>query len=472
MAAREGRNPAPRHAIGNFPATIAAMAGAQTTCVAPPRRVWGWAVQLYSLRSGRDAGVGDLGTLRPLAEWSAAHGASFTLLSPLHALTPGSDSPYYPTTRCFRDVNCLPGFGTAGPRDGLVDRQSAREIKLRDLAAAATAAAPSAARREFVDEQGELLRAFAAFQVLAGKLGWDYREWPADLRSDPKRSAASVWSGSREEAEFFCFVQWAIDDALRELAELGCLPVNDIAVGVDPGGFDAWWWQEAVVPAMSVGAPPDAFNADGQDWGVAVFDPEWLRTADDDPWTRAWRLAARHAVGLRIDHVMGISRQFWIRHGSTPADGEYTAYPFEELLSRLVAVSRETGTWVVGEDLGTIQPGLRPRLAAAGVMSTKVIRFEEEPPAAWPELALATASTHDLPPLTTGVDEAHRALADSPCLAVAATMEDTLGVEQPPNRPGVDDPRNWRQSLPLTVEEMLHDPRLQRTADLMHLRSG
>lgn len=446
------------------------MAPKETTCVVPADRVWGWAAQLYSLRSDTDAGVGDLGALGTLAAWSAAQGAAFVLLSPLHALALGGESPYYPTSRCFRDVNCLAGVGAAGPRVGLVDRASARALKLCDLAAAA-AAPPSSDRTRFIDEQGDLLRGFAAFQVLAGKLGWNYQDWPADLRTEPRRAAESVWSKAADEAEFFCFVQWAIDEALRELASMGCLPVNDIAVGVDPGGFDAWWWQEAVVPGVSVGAPPDQFNADGQDWGVAVFDPDWLRTAEDDPLTRAWRLASRHAAGLRIDHVMGLSRQFWIAHDATPADGEYATYPLEELLDRLVAVSRDTDTWVVGEDLGTVQPGLRPQLAARGVMSTKVIRFEEEPAAAWPELALGTASTHDLPPLRDGVDEAHRALAESNCLAVAATLEDTLGVTEPPNRPGVDDPRNWRQSLPVTVEELVRHPRVRATAELMRVRS-
>jgi len=444
--------------------------------VTPDRRQWGWAVQLYSLRGETDAGVGDLRALHSLADWSAARGAAFVLLSPLHALAAGGDSPYYPTSRCFRDVNCLPaakpeGASPPGSRDGLIQRGPAREIKLRELAAAAAAAVPSASRRDFFEEQGELLRAFAAFHVLAERLGWNFREWPADLQTAPRAAVESAWSQYPEEAEVGCFVQWAVDEALREVATTGCLPVNDIAVGVDPGGFDAWWWQEAVVPGVSVGAPPDAFNQDGQDWGVAVFDPDWLRTADDDPLTRAWGLAARHAAGLRIDHVMGLSRQFWIRHGSGPADGEYTAYPFQELLARLVEVSRSTNTWVVGEDLGNVAPGLRPRLAAAGVLSTKVIRFESEPPAAWPELALATASTHDLPPLASGATEAHRELAESPCLAVAATLEDTLGVKEPPNRPGVDDPRNWRQSLPITVEDLLLDPRLEATADLMRVRS-
>lgn len=444
----------------------------ETTCVVPGGRIWGWAAQLYSLRSDSDAGVGDFSGLRALGEWSAMQGAAFVLLSPLHALAPGSDSPYYPTSRCFRDVNCLPGAGAPGPRDGLIDRDAARAVKLRELAVAAATAPPSSARREFIEEQGELLRAFAAFQVLAGKLGWNFRDWPADLRTAPRAATEALWSKSPEEAEFHCFVQWAIDDQLRDFAQLGCPPVNDIAVGVDPGGFDAWWWQEAVVPGVSIGAPPDAFNADGQDWGVAVFDPDWLRTADDDPLTRGWRLAARHAAGLRIDHVMGLSRQLWIPHGTTPTEGEYTDYPVEELLNRLVAVSRETDTWVVGEDLGTVAPGLRPRLAAAAVLSTKVIRFETEPPAAWPELALGTASTHDLTPLAHGVDDAHRALAESPCLAVAATLEDTLGVAEPPNRPGVDDPRNWRQSLPATAEKLVRHPRLQATADLMRVRSG
>lgn len=442
------------------------------TCVLPDRRQWGFAVQLYSLRSETDAGVGDLGGLRTLSEWSSSQGAGFVLLSPLHALAPGSESPYYPTSRCFRDINCLAVHSPPGPRTGLVDRAAAREIKSRHFAAAAASAPPSAARREFIDEQGELLRAFAAFEILASKLGWDHRQWPEDVRTQPRAAVESVWARSSGDAEVSCFIQWAVDDALSALAATGCPVVNDIAVGVDPGGFDAWWWQEAIVPGVSVGAPPDAFNTGGQDWGVAAFDPDWLRTADDDPLTRAWALAGRHAAGLRIDHVMGLSRQFWVPYGSGPSAGEYVDFPLEDLLARLVAMSRETETWIVGEDLGTVEPGLRPRLAAAGVLSTKVIRFEEKPPSEWPELALGTASTHDLAPLKTGVDDAHRALAESPCLTVAATLEDTLGVAEPPNRPGEDDPRNWRQSLPVTAEALIEHPRLQATADLMHVRSG
>ena len=446
--------------------------GQVQTCVVPNRRQWGWAAQLYSLRSESDAGVGDLGALRTLAAWAAGEGAAFVLLSPLHALAPGSDSPYYPTSRCFRDINCLAAPGPSDSRTGLVDRASARAAKLRLLAEAAATAPPSKERRRFIDEQGDLLRAFAAFTVLADRLGWDHREWPDDVRTSPRAAAESVWAREREAAEFICFAQWAIDDALRAVTETGCSPVNDIAVGVDPGGFDAWWWQEAVVGGVSVGAPPDAFNAEGQDWGVCAFDPDWLRTAEGDPLSRAWNLAGRHAAGLRIDHVMGLSRQFWVPHGEGPEQGEYADYPLDDLLRRLVDVSVGTDTWVVGEDLGTVEPGLRPRLAAAGVLSTKVIRFEQDPPSEWPELALATASTHDLQPLGTGADEAHLALAESPCLAVAATLEDTLGVREPPNRPGVDDPRNWRQSLPLTVEELVRDPRAQRTADLMRVRSA
>lgn len=437
----------------------------------PARRQWGWAAQLYSLRSEFDSGVGDLASLRTLSDWSAAQGASFVLVSPLHALAPGSDSPYYPTSRCFRDINCLPGPEPAGSTDGLVDRRSARAIKQRHIAALAAEAPPAKARADFMEEQGELLRGFAAFEVLAAKLGWDHREWPDELKKSPRAAAERVWADAPEDAAVSCFIQWRVDQALRDVASAGCAPINDIAVGVDPGGFDAWWWQEGVVPGVSVGAPPDEFNAEGQEWGVAVFDPDWLRTVDDGPLERAWSAAGRHAAGLRIDHVMGLSRQFWVPGGRGPEAGRYVTYPLEDLLHTLVAVSRSTGTWVVGEDLGTVEEGLRPRLAAVDILSTKVIRFESDPPAMWPELALATASTHDLPPLSQGVDEAHRALAESPCLVVAATLEDTLGVTEPPNRPGVDDPRNWRQSLPVTVEELVRHPRMQTTADLMHLRS-
>ena len=447
------------------------MRPAGTKCVRPDRKQWGWAAQLYSLRSETDGGLGDLGSLRTLAAWSAAQGASFILVSPLHALAPGADSPYYPTSRCFRDVNCLPGPESAGPRDGLIDRHAARAIKLRHWASVAAEAPPSTEREAFIEREGELLRGFAAFQVLAAKLGWDHRQWPDDVRSAPRAASDRVWADAPDEAGFSCFLQWRIDESLRDLAMTGCRPINDIAVGMDPGGFDAWWWQEGVVPDVSVGAPPDAFNPEGQGWGVATFDPDWLRTVEDGPLKRAWTTAGRHAAGLRIDHVMGLSRQFWVPAGRGPDAGVYTTYPLDDLLDILVAVSRETGTWIVGEDLGTVEEGLRPRLADRDILSTKVIRFESTPPAEWPELALATASTHDLTPLEHGAEDAHRALADSPCLAVAATLEDTLGVTEPPNRPGVDDPRNWRQSLPVTVEEIIRHPRIQTTSDLMHLRS-
>lgn len=441
-------------------------------CVLPPRRQWGWAAQLYSLRREDDAGIGDLASARDLAAWSADRGAAFLMLSPLHALAPGQDSPYFPTSRCARDINCLPADSIARPVGPLVDRPAARARKQATLAVEFGSATRDGDRDAFIEEQGDLLRGFAAFSVLADRFGWDFRVWPDALRTSPIVVADNVWATASDEAEFVCFTQWSIDKALEELAATGCPPVNDIAVGVDPGGFDAWWWQEGVMPGLSVGAPPDQINASGQDWGVAVFDPDWLGTVKDGPLDRAWEFAARHAVGLRIDHVMGLSRQFHVPYGASPLDGEYHRYPLEELLARLVSVSTRTGTWVVGEDLGTVEPGLRGRLADAAVLSTKVIRFEDDPPDCWPRLALGTASTHDLAPLSEGAEAAHRALADSPCLAVAATLEDTLKVTEPPNRPGIDHPHNWRQSLPLTVSRLLVDPGIAATAELMRVRSS
>lgn len=439
-------------------------------CVVPSERQWGWAAQLYSLRREGDSGIGDFESLRRLAEWSAEAGASFILVSPLHALAPGQESPYYPTTRCFRDPSNLSGGEPSGDTAGLVDRPGARTRKLLDRRKT-YASRPLGGGADFVEEHGELLRAFAAFCVLAGRLGWDHRSWPDELRAQPRRATELAWKEDPDEARFAVDLQVDLDLELAAVAATGCPVVNDIAVGVDPGGFDAWWWQEGVLPGVGVGAPPDEFNADGQDWGVAAFDPDWVRATPGGPQETAWRMAARHAAGLRIDHVMGLSRQWLVPAGGGPLAGSYVRYPLDELTARLVSVSRETGAWIVGEDLGTVEDGLRPRLQADGIMSTKVIRFEDEPPASWPELALATASTHDLPPLADGADEAHRALAASPCLAVAPTMEDTLRVSEPPNRPGVDHPHNWRQSLPATVEELVRTEQLRPTAELMGLRS-
>jgi 4-alpha-glucanotransferase len=430
-------------------------------CVVPDQRQWGWAGQVYSLRQTGDAGIGDLAALRRLCEWSARQGASFVLASPLHALAPGQDSPYYPTSRCFRDPACLGGGESAGTVGELVDRAGARARKL----AARLAAYPDRPPGDptgFVEEKGELLRGFAAFCVLASRLGWDYRVWPDEQRLQPRSTTDEVWRREPDEAGFIVSLQVDLEREVQSVAATGCGLVNDIAVGVDPGGFDAWWWQEGLVPGHSIGAPPDEFNADGQDWGVAAFEADWLRTVD---------LAARHAAGLRVDHVMGLSRQWLVPHGAGPLEGEYVRFPFEDLAARLVQRSRQWSTWVVGEDLGTVEDGFRPELARRQILSMKVARFEEDPPAEWPELALAMASTHDLPPLETGADDLHAALAASPCLAVAPTLEDALGVTEPPNRPGVDHPHNWRRSLPAPLDALLEGPDLARAAGLMGLRS-
>lgn len=437
-------------------------------CVLPTRKQWGWAAQLYSLRRRGDAGIGDLESLRLLSQWSAGVGASFVLVSPLHALAPGQDSPYYPTTRCFRDPTCLPGGAEVefGP---VIDRASARASKLAERLAAFRGL--STTGRLYLDEMGQLLRGFAAFSVAAAELGWDHRLWPEDLRDDPRRATELIWREEPDRAAFVVEVQADIERHLAGVAATGCPPVNDIAVGVDPGGFDAWWWQEGLLPGVSVGAPPDEFNADGQDWGVAAFDPDWLSAVERGPVDMAWEMAARHAVGLRIDHVMGLSRQWLVPAGVGPLEGAYERFPLEPLLERLTSLSRSTDTWIVGEDLGTVEDGLRPRLQSSGVLSMKVMRFEHDPPSEWPERALAMASTHDLPPLGHSAVSAHGELAASPCIAVAPTLEDALGVSEPPNRPGVDHPLNWRQSLPSVVEELTMGEDLAPTVRAMGLRS-
>ncbi len=438
-------------------------------CTLPAKRQWGWAAQLYSLRRRDDAGIGDLESLRLFSEWSAEAGASFVLVSPLHALAPGQDSPYFPTSRCFRDPTCLSGGDPVafGP---LIDRAAARASKLAFRVKAFRGLTAPAGL--FLDEIGETLRGFAAFCVIATELGWDHRLWPEELRDEPGSATRLVWREEQAKAEFIVEIQAEIDRDLAAMAETGCPPVNDIAVGVDPGGFDAWWWREGLLPGVSVGAPPDEFNADGQDWGVAAFDPEWLSAVDRGPVDSAWEMGTRHAVGLRIDHVMGLSRQWLVPAGAGPLGGAYHGFPFQALLANLVSLSRTSDTWVVGEDLGTVEDGLRTQLQAAGVLSMKVLRFEDEPTSNWPERALAMASTHDLPPLGSAAREAHRELALSPCLAVAPTLEDALGVTEPPNRPGIDHPLNWRQSLPAVVEELVSADLLNDTVELMGLRSA
>jgi 4-alpha-glucanotransferase len=286
-------------------------------------------------------------------------------------------------------------------------------------------------------------------------------------------------------------------------------------VGVDPAGADAWLWQDVLASGMSAGAPPDEFNTQGQNWGLPPFDPWRLRAAAYEPFVDTVRAAVRHGGAVRIDHVMGLFRLFWVPEGASPRDGTYVKYPAHDLLDILALESHRTGAFVVGEDLGTVEDEVRDELGARNVLSYRLLWFESASPSEWPVQALAAVTTPDLPtvaglwsgsdleaqraldlspndeataaqrallqklaggaedaPVDDVIQAAYQTLAETPCLLLSATLDDALAVEERPNMPGtVDEWPNWSIALPAPLEEIERDRRVTRVAEPLQRRS-
>ncbi|MDP8970611.1 MAG: 4-alpha-glucanotransferase, partial [Actinomycetota bacterium] len=525
----------------------ALVVAAPPRCPLPvPEPTWGWMVQLYALRSSASWGMGDLADLAALAHWSGAElGAGLLLVNPVHAASPvlpQEDSPYYPSSRRFVNPLYLRvtdiaefGFLTAEARDRLaalgsvasatgpdrIDRDAVFRAKMEAfelLHAVARRAEREAAFAAYREREGPALTHFATFCALAERHGTPWQSWPAGLRHPSSAAVAAARRQLADRVMFHAWLQWQCDEQLaaaqRAARHAGMAPgiVHDLAVGVDPGGADAWALQDDLATAVTVGAPPDPFNARGQDWGLAPLLPARLRDTGFAPLRGTLRSTLRHAGGLRVDHVMGLFRMFWIPHGQPPSAGTYVRYPADELLGVLALEAHRANALVVGEDLGTVEPGVRDTLADWGVLGSEVLYFARSadgrrplPAADYPTLALSTVTTHDLPTATgwwrdesvrtqaalgllspgTTLAEAlqlrrreraelarllrsegllgenpttedlviamHAFLAATPSLLVAAALGDALGDPRQPNLPGTtDEYPNWR--LPLAEQ--------------------
>jgi 4-alpha-glucanotransferase len=407
---------------------------------APARRSWGFAVQLYSLRSRDSWGHGDLRDLADLATWSArALGAGFVLINPLHAaepLPPVSASPYLPMSRhwvspLYLRIEDIPEYAglsyperervarlgqplrEASRTSGLIDRDAvwtAKREALEILRKVPLSDARQAAFESFRAARGQALADWAAWCALAEAHGPDYRDWPEHLR-DPRSAAAEVQRGDLAvQAEFHAWVQWLVSSqvqaaqAAARAAGMAIGIVADLAIGAHPGGADAWAGQEYFARGFTVGAPPDAFNQRGQDWSLPPMHPRALAACGYRPLAGLIGSNLALGGGLRIDHVMGLSRLWWIPAGASPTAGAYVYYDAQGTLGTLAAAAAASGSVVVGEDLGTVEPWLREALAARGVLGTQLLWFERgwsgEPlaPQWWRENSMVTVSTHDLPP--------------------------------------------------------------------------
>jgi 4-alpha-glucanotransferase len=516
------------------------------------RRVWILSVQLYALRSKRNWGQGDFSDLALLLESVADLGGAGVGLNPLHALfhdrtgAASTASPYSPNSRLFLnplyiDVEAVddvrPGFGTDASAEiarvrasTMVDYPAVAKLKLAILRQCYERflQCGSEARRRDLDafraEQGHALMRFAAFETLRAHHSGAWQDWPDDCRRPSDELLDRLRREYAAEIGFHEYVQWIADRQLahcRDVAQRRGLAIGlylDVAVGVDPIGADAWMDQSAFLQGLSVGAPPDQYSPAGQDWGLTAYNPHSLTASAFEPIRRMLRSAMRYAGAIRIDHVLGLKRLYVIPHESPPAKGAYIRLPFERILQVVADESRRWRCIVVGEDLGTVPEGFRETVAAWGLSSYRVMMFERthdgsfRHPRDYPEGAVATFNTHDLPSyagwmrghdlaskraigIDPGEDDAERAasraalvsalsdicghndpsfedvvahLAAAPARILACSIEDVLGEIEQINVPGtVDQHPNWRRRLRIGVEEIAADQRARGIASAL-----
>jgi len=523
------------------------------------RRAWGFMAQLYSVRSEQSWGIGDLADLRDVA-WLAGRrtGADFLLINPLHAaepVTPLTPSPYLPSTRRFVNpiylrVEEIPETAylpvaerslvewqaeAARPLStdpGPIDRDAvweAKKVALEVVFAAPRSRARQARFDAFRAEQGEGLEDFATWCALTEHFGG--QEWPLEVQDRHSDAVQQLRTELADRITLHCWLQWVADeqlaaaqaDALQAGMRLGIM--HDLAVGVHPDGADAWAMVDVLAQGVSVGAPPDMYNQQGQDWSQPPWRPDALARAGYRPYREMLRTVLRHAGAIRIDHIIGLFRLWWIPEGCGARDGAYVRYDHEALIGILCLEAYRAGAVVIGEDLGTLEPWVRDYLSDRGILSTSVLWFEREggafrPPEQYRRLTLATVTTHDLPP-TAGylagehvelrerlglltepveavradawaerremlellgrrglvgadpserqvIEAMHRLVLASPAVLVGVSLADAVGERRAQNQPGTDtEYPNWKIPLAdsaqrlVMVEDLFDNPRLR-----------
>lgn len=412
--------------------------------LAAGRRVWGFNVPLYALKRETDWGMGDFGDLMTMIRWAGSLGASFVGVNPLHALAvrPGSDpSPYAPASRIFLNfpylnldmvpemAECPEARKLAGnlpplANAPLVPYPEVYRLKLRVLRLLfqtfcrrhGPPEAPCTARGQefarFLALRGESLVRFGQFFALGDFFQQgDWRRWPQEYRHPGTPAVASFSREHPGDLRFYQYGQWLAADQLRQVCDTARgagLPFTlyqDLALGANPGGLDTWAQPELFAQGPAIGAPADAFNPKGQNWGLAPLIPERLRESGYQLFISTLRANCPPGGMLRLDHVMGLFRLLWIPPGENASRGAYVRYPARELLAILALESAKRRTLIIGEDLGTVPPRIRKGLRQARVLSYRVFYFERDrdqhflPPEEYPSLAMATVTTHDLPTL-------------------------------------------------------------------------
>jgi 4-alpha-glucanotransferase len=503
---------------------------------------WGWMLQLYALHSAGSWGIGDFADLATMTRRSAEElDAGVLLLNPVQAISPTHPverSPYSPASRRFLNpiylrVTDLPEYREAGTAirnrvDALRPAEGAALIDYDAVWGAKRAALDllwqnKTEQPDLVDEPA--LLNFATFCALAERYGADWRGWPEPVRDPAGAGVVAARAELAGRIGFHAWLQLCCRDQLdrvREAARQAGMPVgvvHDLPVGVHPGGADTWALGDAFAAKVTVGAPPDAFSMQGQDWNLPPFRPDRLAELGYAPFRDVLRGVLAHADGIRVDHIAGLWRLWWIPPGEPPSRGTYVHYDAEAMLGVLALEAHRAGAVVVGEDLGTVEPVVTETMHERGVLSSAVLWFQRDwddqpdqpfvPPERWDPDAMASASTHDLPTvagwltaehvrvraelgLLTGPAEPeyaaaaaeraallelvrdkgfdvadpavglHALLATAACRLVLTAPADVVGETRQPNLPGtVDEYPNWRIPLPVTIEEFFADDRMR-----------
>ena len=504
-------------------------------------RVWGYAAQLYSVRSHHSWGLGDLTDLADLCTWSASQGAGYLLTNPLHAAEVAGrmePSPYLPSSRLFvnpiyirpeliaeyhdldqYDASLIESLRTTTLDDdpqALLDRDRTWQAKSQALELIHRVDMSASRRMAFTAfrvARGRRLEDFATWCLLSELHGSDWHDWPAELHDPHGVAVARVRREHADRIDFHMWLQWIADQQLSTAQSSGTdagMPVGlicDLAVGVNGSGADAWMLNGLFAREMNVGAPPDPFNQAGQDWGQPPMRPDVLEQMAYAPLREMVSNALRHAGGVRIDHIMGLFRLWWVPRGLGPRHGAYVRYNHEAMVGVVALEAYRAGALVIGEDLGTVEPWVRDHLASRGILGTSIMWFETGPdgrpkqPQQWREHAMSSVTSHDLPPtssylrgdhvelrdrlglLTESVDEErenarreretwlaslrqqgvleadeddpeqvtlamHTLLTRTPSKVINATLTDAVGDPRTQNLPGTEDEYpNWRVPL-------------------------
>ena len=425
---------------------------APQTCYSPQEassdKMWGYAAQLYSLTSADNLGMGDFGDLAKLVDISAKQQASAIGLNPLHPLyqnNPAHRSPYSPTSRCFLntlyiDLKQVPNFASCQAAQARFNSKEikdkiayAKQTKLIDYPAVADVKfeileilfqdfitnKPDEYDQftDFKNSQGNDLLQLATFEALyeyfrktdVNAYGWP--DWPTEFQTPDSVEVKAFQQEYATRINYFCFVQWLAHHQLKTIAKqtkTSGMPIGlylDLAVGCDGSGVDVWSDKDVYVAGAAVGAPPDAMNTLGQDWGLTPINPVALQKQGYQPLVKALRSNMQYAGALRIDHILGLMRQYWVAPGMKADQGVYITFPLEDILRIIALESRRNNCVVIGEDLGTVPDGFGEIMARAGLLSYKVLFFERWDsgffmrPELYPAQSMVTVSTHDLPTL-------------------------------------------------------------------------